>query len=149
MGQGGRSLSACVELFADAGESYGVVDARFTQFQVRALEIAGGAPLFVSDWSTVGGAQPYTVITQQQFDSLNPVPANGTFVETNTSAVFRIAGGAPMYVSTPVLLGTSVPIRIPTATFRPERPGGCKHAANLRAALAEVPEEREEPLPTP
>jgi hypothetical protein len=52
------------------------------------------------------------VITQQQFNLLNPVPANGTFVETNTGAVFRVAGGAPMYVTTPALLGTSVPVRI-------------------------------------
>ena len=48
------------------------------------FEIAGGAPLLVSDWSDVGGAQPYTVITQQQFDALNPVPTNGTLIETNT-----------------------------------------------------------------
>ena len=47
-------------------------------------EIAGGAPLLVSNWSDVGGAQPYTVITQQQFDALNPVPTDGTLIETNT-----------------------------------------------------------------
>ena len=47
-------------------------------------EIAGGAPLLVNDWAAVGGAQPYTVITQQQFDALNPVPANGTLFETQT-----------------------------------------------------------------
>ena len=62
-------------------------------------EIAGGAPLFVSDWSAVGGAQPYTVITQQQFDALNPVPSDGTVFETDTGAVYVVAGGAPMFVS--------------------------------------------------
>ena len=42
-----------------------------------------------SDWSDVGGAQPYTVITPQQFDSLNPVPTDGTMIETDTGAVYR------------------------------------------------------------
>src|SRR5581483_394339 len=42
------------------------------------FEIAGGAPLYVSNWSDVNGPPqtPPTVITQQQLDSLNPVPAN-------------------------------------------------------------------------
>jgi hypothetical protein len=62
-------------------------------------EIAGGAPLYVSDWSDVGGAQPYTVITQQQFDALNRVPTDGTVFETGTGAVYIVAGGAPMYVT--------------------------------------------------
>jgi hypothetical protein len=62
-------------------------------------EIAGGAPLLVNDWTAVGGAQPYTVISQQQFDALNPVPANGTVIQTNTGADYLVAGGAPMYVS--------------------------------------------------
>jgi hypothetical protein len=62
-------------------------------------EIAGGAPLYVSDWSDVGGAQPYTVITQQEFYALNPVPADGTVVETDTGAVYVVAGGAPMFVT--------------------------------------------------
>ena len=37
----------------------------------------------------MGGEQPYTVITQQQFDSLNPVPTDGTLIETDTGAVYR------------------------------------------------------------
>jgi glycoside hydrolase-like protein len=61
--------------------------------------IAGGAPLYVSDWNAVGGPQPVTVISQQQFDSLGPVPRDGTFLETSTGALYRVAGGAPLYVS--------------------------------------------------
>ncbi len=75
-------------------------------------EIAGGAPLLVSSWSDVGGEQTYTVITQQQFDSLNPVPADGTFLETDTGAVYRVAGGAPMYISDPAAFGTITPVVI-------------------------------------
>ncbi len=62
--------------------------------------MAGGAPLFVSDWSTVGGAQPVTVLTEQQFQTLCPVPVNGTFLMTSTGAVYRVAGGAPLYIPT-------------------------------------------------
>jgi hypothetical protein len=61
--------------------------------------IAGGAPLYLSDWNAVGGPQPVTVISQQQFNSLPPVPADGTFLQTSTGAVYRVAGGAPLYVS--------------------------------------------------
>jgi Domain of unknown function (DUF1906) len=75
-------------------------------------EMAGGAPLLVSDWSDVGGAQPYTVITQQQFDALNPVPINGTLVQTNTGAVYVIAGGAPLYVSDLTQFGNPQPLLV-------------------------------------
>jgi hypothetical protein len=63
-------------------------------------EIAGGAPLYVSSWSAVGGSQPYTVISQAQFDSLNSVPANGTFIRDEASGqIWVVAGGAPLYVA--------------------------------------------------
>ncbi len=75
-------------------------------------EIAGGAPLLVSDWSDVGGAQTYTVITPQQFDALNPVPANGTLIETNTGGVYMIAGGAPLFVSSLAVFGDPQPLLV-------------------------------------
>jgi Domain of unknown function (DUF1906) len=75
-------------------------------------EIAGGAPLLVSNWSDVGGAQTYTVITQQQFDALNPVPTNGTLVQTDTGAVYVIAGGAPLFVSNLALFGSPQPLLV-------------------------------------
>jgi hypothetical protein len=78
------------------------------------FEIAGGAPLFVSNWSDVNGPPqtPPTVITQQQYDSLNPVPANGTFLTTSTGAVYRVAGGAPMYISDPAAFGAIAPLLV-------------------------------------
>jgi Rv2525c-like, glycoside hydrolase-like domain len=75
-------------------------------------EITGGAPLLVSDWSDVGGAQPYTVITQQQFDALNPVPTNGTLIETNTGGLYLIAGGAPLFVSSLAQFGDPQPLLV-------------------------------------
>ncbi len=63
-------------------------------------EMAGGAPLYVSNWAAVGGPQPYQTLTQAQWDTLNAVPANGTFIRNATSlAIYEIAGGAPLYVS--------------------------------------------------
>ncbi|MBV8966833.1 MAG: DUF1906 domain-containing protein [Mycobacteriaceae bacterium] len=75
-------------------------------------EIAGGAPLWVSDWNAVGGVQPVTQITQQQFNSLNSVPADGTFLRTDTGAVYRVAGGSPMYVNDPTQFGTIAPLLV-------------------------------------
>jgi hypothetical protein len=71
--------------------------------------IAGGAPLYVSSWDAVGGPQPYTVISQQQFDALSPVPADGTFLSSSTGAMYRVAGGAPLYVSSWNLFGGMQP----------------------------------------
>jgi hypothetical protein len=63
-------------------------------------ELAGGAPLYVSSWTAVGGSQPVTTISQQQFDSLNAVPSNGTVLNASGGGgVFIVAGGAPLYVS--------------------------------------------------
>jgi Domain of unknown function (DUF1906) len=76
------------------------------------FEIVGGAPLLVEAWSDVGGEQPYTVITQQQFDALNPVPTDGTMIETNNGAVYVIAGGAPIYVSDLALFGAVQPVLV-------------------------------------
>jgi hypothetical protein len=61
--------------------------------------IAGGAPLFVSDWNAVGGQQAVDVITQQVFDALCAVPQDGTFLGTTAGAFYRVAGGAPLLVS--------------------------------------------------
>jgi glycoside hydrolase-like protein len=90
--------------YVDAGAASGTVvfpNGSFVQVSgtTNYWEIAGGAPLYVNDWTDVGGAQPYTVITQQQFDALSPVPADGTIFQTDTGAVYVVAGGAPMYVS--------------------------------------------------
>jgi len=63
-------------------------------------ELAGGAPLYVSSWTAVGGSQPVTMISQQQFDSLNAVPSNGTVLNASGGGgVFIVAGGAPLYLS--------------------------------------------------
>jgi len=62
-------------------------------------EIAGDAPLLVEDWADVGGIAPVTQITRAQFSGLNSVTANGTFLTTESGAAYRVAGGAPLLVS--------------------------------------------------
>jgi len=63
--------------------------------------IAGGAPTYVSTWTAFGGAKPVVVISHASFNHLRVVPADGTFVTgAQRGEVYRIAGGAPTYVST-------------------------------------------------
>ena len=71
--------------------------------------IAGGAPLLVSSWDAFGGPQPVTTISQSQLDALNPAPADGTFLVTNTGSIFRVAGGAPLTVSSWSVFGGPQP----------------------------------------
>lgn len=75
----------------------------------RVFRFAGGAPQYVSTWDTFGGAQPtigvddFTLDRPDGGSPLNHVrryPVDGSFV-TNAAdgRVYRIAGGAPLYVS--------------------------------------------------
>jgi hypothetical protein len=67
-----------------------------------AFVIAGGAPLYISKWSAVGG-EPTVLPTIDAWDIQNagrgpshliPQPAGGTFLQTLSGAVYRVAGGA-------------------------------------------------------
>jgi hypothetical protein len=78
--------------------------------------VAGGAPLFLSNWSAVGGPQPYVTVDQWDIENisnpaahLNPVPSDGTFLNTSTGHVYRIAGGAPFAVSSWNVFGGEQP----------------------------------------
>lgn len=84
----------------------------------RVFRIAGGAPIYVSTWDAVGGPQAATQIDQWAIDQagsdpnahLNRLPADGTFIHSmQTQRVYRIAGGAPLYVSSFDLYGGGVP----------------------------------------
>jgi hypothetical protein len=71
-----------------------------------AFVIAGGAPMYISNWSAVGG-EPSGLTQIDAWDIQNPsnamahlsdLPATGTFITTSTGNVYRIAGGAAFYV---------------------------------------------------
>jgi hypothetical protein len=62
--------------------------------------IAGGAPIYVSNWAAFGGPQPVSNIADAVLRSLSPYPADGTFIAgAQRGEVYRVAGGAPIYVS--------------------------------------------------
>ncbi len=62
--------------------------------------LAGGAPLYVSSWTAVGGKKPVKVLTVAQWKTLRAVPVDGTFLSGAVGgAVYRVAGGAPIYIS--------------------------------------------------
>ena len=72
------------------------------------FRVAGGAPIYVSNWANVGGVQPCTAVDdaaiesaggQSPFDHLNLVPADGTFIQGyQTGRIYQIRDGAPVYV---------------------------------------------------
>lgn len=89
-------------------------------------EIAGDAPVRVSSWAPFGRAEPYTNIDTTDVMNagqsgvwrfLRTTPADGTFVSTiQDGAVYRMAGGAPVYVTTWAAFGGSQPfVRIDQA----------------------------------
>jgi Domain of unknown function (DUF1906) len=61
--------------------------------------MAGGAPLYVSSWSPFGGPQTVKMITAKQFSALSPYPADGTFLSSTSGLTYRVAGGAPIEVT--------------------------------------------------
>lgn len=64
----------------------------------RVYRIAGGAPVYVSDWAVFGGMQPLLALGPAEFAALPSVPRDGTFIAAGGRA-YRIAGGAPTYIS--------------------------------------------------
>lgn len=62
--------------------------------------LVGGAPLPVADWKWFGGAQAFREVTPSVFDALRASPSDGVFVrDPSNGAVYKTAGGAPVYVS--------------------------------------------------
>ncbi|HEY1739388.1 MAG TPA: CHAP domain-containing protein, partial [Acidimicrobiia bacterium] len=87
----------------DAPGSVSVGNGSFVTHDGFVYRIAGGAPLYVSNWANVGGPQPTTALSDAQFDALAKYPANGTTVVIDNSnehgAAFVFAGGAPLVIT--------------------------------------------------
>jgi hypothetical protein len=98
-----------------AGTAATIPDGTFVQAtgSQEIYEIAGGAPLYVSPeyWATLA-PPPVMAISQRQFASLNPVPADGTLLEDSHGAAYRVAGGAPLFISDPSLFAGVQPVVI-------------------------------------
>lgn len=74
-----------------------LVEGNFINFNGNIYRIVGGAPIYVSSWAAVGGAQPAPAVTQAQFESLRTYPADGTVVAA-AGFIYIFAGGAPVYL---------------------------------------------------
>jgi surface antigen len=71
--------------------------------------VVGGAPVAVTTWTAFGGAKPYTTVDQVainnagvggRWNHLRKRPAEGTLMRgAQRGEVYRVAGGAPIYVS--------------------------------------------------
>jgi glycoside hydrolase-like protein len=71
--------------------------------------LAGGAPLYVSNWTAMGGLQSFIQVTPQQFRLLRRFPLGGTFLQTSAGGLYRVAGGAPLWVSSWTVFGGPQP----------------------------------------
>jgi hypothetical protein len=76
-------------------------------------EIAGGAPLYVSDWNAIGGLRAWVGVDHWDLANLtnpaahlNPVPADGTTLTTLAGQYYEVINGFPLPSSTP--LGNAV-----------------------------------------
>jgi surface antigen len=62
--------------------------------------MAGGAPVYVSDWGPFGGPKTTQNVSKAKFDTLPKVPKNGTHIRgQSTGDVYTIAHGAPIHVA--------------------------------------------------
>ncbi|TFC08836.1 cell wall-binding repeat-containing protein [Cryobacterium sp. MDB2-33-2] len=84
--------------FKDSGS--GLHSGDFVSYRGDVYRIAGGAPIYVSNWATFGGAKPTIALSASQWAGLKIYPADGTLVAAQPShQVFTIVGGAPLYIS--------------------------------------------------
>lgn len=93
--------------------------------------IVGGAPIWVSTWTIFGGVQPYTNISQAQLNSLPAHPADGTYITgIQSGTVYRIAGGAPLAVSSWPHMGGGQ-LTIPVDQVSIDQAGGAGKLSHL------------------
>lgn len=71
----------------------------FITYQKSTYRVVGNAPVYVSSWDGFGGAQTTKAVTAAQWKALGQYPADGTYLRTTDGDVYRMSGGAPMYVS--------------------------------------------------
>lgn len=85
-------------------------DGKYISYAGRVYRMAGGAPIFVSNWADFGGKKVSAAATPAQWHSLRLVPADGTFLTAKPSGtIYRVVGGAPVMVSSWAAVGGSQP----------------------------------------
>jgi hypothetical protein len=76
------------------------------------FRMAGGAPLYVNDPSSVGNPTSFTSVGVAKYNLLNPVPLDGTFLQTQSGFLYRVAGGFPFPIAQPSLYPGINPVQI-------------------------------------
>ncbi|HWC47303.1 MAG TPA: CHAP domain-containing protein, partial [Solirubrobacterales bacterium] len=71
--------------------------------------LAGGAPVYVSNWAAVGGPQPVRNLSDAEFATLPQYPRDGTLLGGSDGRVYVVAGGAPLWVSNWAAIGGPQP----------------------------------------
>jgi hypothetical protein len=100
--------------------------------------LAGGAPIYVSSWVPFGGGQPVTVVPFARVQSLLSVPADGTFIQgQQRGEVYRVAGGAPIYVSSWAPFGGEQPFTVVDQVAIDGAGSGTAPFSHLRAVPAD------------
>lgn len=79
----------------------------------RVFQIVGGAPLYISSWSVVGGPRSVFTIDEWSISQryhLRPYPVDGSIVRgSNSGRIYILAGGTPLYLTNWSLLGGPKP----------------------------------------
>jgi hypothetical protein len=71
---------------------------------------AGGAPIYLTTPTLIGADEVIVPLPAVAFDSLRVQPADGTLIQgLPSNEIFRIAGGAPIYVSNWANIGGPAP----------------------------------------
>jgi surface antigen len=96
--------------FQDLATSF--TDGSYVVHDSRVYRMAGGAPIYQAAWYN-WGKKPAGMATDKQWAKLKSVPADGTFLEGSTSKkIYRIVGGAPVYISSWAVVGGTKPVVI-------------------------------------
>ncbi len=81
-----------------SGQGFPPPDGSFVSYGGRTFRMAGGAPLLVTAWRSVGGVQGALALTAAQWRNLRRLPRDGTLVSAG-GKVYEIVGGAPLAVT--------------------------------------------------
>jgi hypothetical protein len=87
-----------------SGVGFPPPDGSFVSYGSRTFRMAGGAPLLVTDWRTVGGLQGALALTATQWRNLRRMPRDGTLL-TAGGSVYEVVGGAPLAVTSWAAIG--------------------------------------------
>lgn len=94
-----RSGNGTLVGYIHFAQSWPPSDGSFIRYGNHIFCLAGGAPLYVSSWESVGGVQSFTDASEEQFRGLLSVPKNDTYIRGfTTGRIFRVVEGHPYYL---------------------------------------------------